>query len=159
MACACTHDIVPCGAAVIDQDCAWTTTQCCFPLCIRLQFKSYCKLRLFKHYIVRVISSVQSQHTCSEMRYCNHRDHCPWRFFTARQDNKHTLVGLSRPPGKCRSTEQFSQTISAVKTGLQVESMLVRKRLRHRYLALTMVCAKTGQLSTIVSSFDSKAMA
>ena len=110
---------------------------------------------------VRVIIPVHS-----EMRYCNHRDQCPWRCFTARQDNKHTLVGLSRPPrkanvapGKCRSTEQFSQTISAVKTGVQVESMLVRKRLRHRYPALTMVCAKTGQLSTVVSSFDSKAMA
>ena len=115
---------------------------------------------------VRVISPVQSEHTCSDMRYCNHRDQCPWRCFTARQDNKHTLVGLSRPPrkanvapGKCRSTEQFSQTISAVKTGVQVESMLVRKRLRHRYPALTMVCAKTGQLSTVVSSFGSKAMA
>ena len=115
---------------------------------------------------VRVISPVQSEHTCSEMRYCNHRDQCAWRCFTARQDNKHTLVGLSRPPrkakvapGKCRSTEQFSQTISAVKTGVQVESMLVRKGLRHRYPALTMVCAKTGQLSTVVSSFDSKAMA
>ena len=115
---------------------------------------------------VRVISPVQSEHTCSEMRYCNHRYQCPWRCFTAREDNKHTLVGLSRPPrkanvapGKCRSTEQFSQTISAVKTGVQVESMLVRKRLLHRYPALTMVCAKTGQLSTVVSSFDSKAMA
>ena len=60
---------------------------------------------------VRVISPVQSEHTCSEMRYCTHRDQCPWRCFTARQDNKHTLVGLSRPPrkanvapGKCRST-------------------------------------------------------
>ena len=116
------------------------------------------------YHTVRVISPVQSEHTCSEMRYCNHREQCPWRCFTARQDNKHTLVGLSRPPrksnvapGKCRSTEQFSQTISAVKTGVQVESMLVRKR--HRYPALTMVCAKTGQLSTVVSSFDSKAMA
>ena len=97
------------------------------------------------------------------MRYCNHRDQCPWRCFTARQDNKHTLVGLSRPPrkanvapGNCRSTEQFSQTISAVKPGVQVESMLVRKRLRHRYPALTMVCAKTGQLSTVVSSLTAK---
>ena len=41
---------------------------------------------------VRVISPVQSEHTCSEMRYFNHRDQCLWRCGTARQ---HNLLGLS----------------------------------------------------------------
>ena len=57
---------------------------------------------------------VQSEHTCSEMRYCNHRDQRPWRSVAARQDNKYTRLGSSRPPrkanvapGKCRSTVQF----------------------------------------------------
>ena len=41
---------------------------------------------------VRAISPVQSEHTCSEMRYCTHRDQCPWRCVTARQDNQHTRL-------------------------------------------------------------------
>ena len=115
---------------------------------------------------VRAISPVQSEHTCSQMRYCSHRDQCPWRCVTARQDNWRTLLCSSRPPrkanvapGKCRSRVQVSHTILVVKTGVQLESMPVRKRLRQQYPALTMVCVKTGQLSTVLSSFDSKAMA
>ena len=46
-----------------------------------------------------------------------------------------------------------------VEKGVQLESMPVRARLRQQYPALTMVCVKAGQLSTVLSNFDSKAMA
>ena len=83
------------------------------------------------------------------MRYCSHRDQYPWRCVTPRQDK-------SAHPSRFESTAKESQRSArkvsvksaglshhiSVKTGVHLESMPVRKRLRQQYPALTILVSK-----------------